>query len=103
MHLDRLGQDVAGLDAVDGDAVAGELERGRADEAVDAGLRRRIVPVAGHRHARPGDRRGEDHAAIALAAHRRQRRLRREEGAAQVDAEHAVPLLGEMFSISVQG
>ncbi len=36
--LDRLGQDVAGLDAVDGDAVAGELERGGADEAVDAGL-----------------------------------------------------------------
>ena len=57
-------------------------------------LRRRIVAVAGARHPRAGDRRGEDHPPGALRLHRRQRRLGRQEGAAQVDGEHAVPLLG---------
>src|SRR5262245_40183218 len=33
MRLDALGEDVPGLDAVHGDAVAGEFKRGRADEA----------------------------------------------------------------------
>ena len=89
-----LGQDVARLDAVDGDAVAGELQRRGPDEAVDAGLGRRIVAVARARHARAGDRGGEDHAAGALRLHRPERRLRRQERALQVDREHGVPLLG---------
>src|SRR5688572_30240994 len=45
--LHAFGQDVAGLHAVDRDAVARELQRRRLDEAVDAGLAGRIVAVAG--------------------------------------------------------
>ena len=91
--FDRLGQDVAGLDAVDGDAVAGEFQRGRADEAVDAGLGRRIVAMAGAGDMRAGDRRGEQHAAGALRLHRHQRGARGVEGAAQIDRHDAVPVV----------
>lgn len=43
----RRSRDQAGLDAVDGDAVAGQLQRGGADETVDPGLARRIVRAQG--------------------------------------------------------
>src|SRR5687767_209726 len=92
--LHAFGQDVAGFHAIDRDAVAGELECRRLDEAVDAGLAGRIVAVAGTGHARTGDRGGEHHAAVLLRFHRRQRRARGEIGALEIDAEHMVPLRG---------
>ena len=103
VHLHAGGEDVAGLDAVDRDAVAGEFQRRRLDEAVDARLARRIVAMAGAGDARAGDRRGEDHAASALLLHVRQRGARGEEGALEVHRQHLVPFLGLVFSISVQG
>ena len=45
--LDAFCQDIARLDAVDRDAVAGEFDRRCLDEAADARLRRRVVAVAG--------------------------------------------------------
>ena len=41
---------------------------------------------------RPGDRRGEHHAAVAPRLHRRKAGLGRQEGAAQIDPQHLVPL-----------
>ena len=94
MHLHAFGQDVAGLDAVHGDAIAGKLKRRRLDEAVDAGLGRRIVAMAGAGDARAGDRRGENHPALSLCLHDGQCGARRKIGAPEVDGHHLVPFLG---------
>jgi hypothetical protein len=41
--------DEAGLDAVDGDAIARQFERRAAQERIDASLRRRVMRAATHR------------------------------------------------------
>ena len=64
----RRSRDQAGLDAVDGDAVAGQLQRGGADETVDPGLARRIVREPRDRRARAGHRGGHQDAPGHAAA-----------------------------------
>lgn len=44
------------------------------------------------RDARTGNRGRIDNPAAALSLHRLKRRARREEGASQIDAQHAIPL-----------
>ena len=91
---DGFGQDVAGLDAVDIDAVAGEFQRSRPDEAVDAGLAGRVMAVAGAGDMRAGDGRGEEHAPKVLRLHRHQCGACGVESAAKIDRHDAVPVVG---------
>jgi hypothetical protein len=70
-----------------------EFKRGGPDKAVDAGLARRIMAVAGAGDTRAGDRRGEDHPAAALRLHGRQGGPRGEVGALEIDGHDRVPFL----------
>ena len=87
------GQDVAGLDAIDGDAIACKLQRRRLDETVDASLARRIMPMAGARHTRAGNREVKIMRPCLLPSSRKCG-ARREIDAFEIDRHHAVPFLG---------
>ena len=89
----RLGHDVAGLDAVDGDAERRELDRRGADQAVDAGLGGGVVAMARAGDARAGDRARSARCGRSAARASPACGLEREEAAAEVDREHPVPLL----------
>ena len=73
--------------------VGGEFECCAAHEPQLRGLARAVVAQARVARYRPGDRGGEHHAAIPPRAHGRQRGLGGEKATAQVDRQHAIPLL----------
>src|SRR5262249_27522927 len=89
---DHVGVDVAGRDAIHGDALARALLRQRFREADHAGFRRGIVHLAGLAFLTV-DRADVDDAAPAPRAHALDHLARHVETRIHVDADHVVPLL----------
>src|SRR5262249_40312852 len=87
-----LGADVTRQDGVDRDAVRGEPQRRRAQEAEHACLGGTVVRPAGKAGDRASDGRGQYDAAIMLGFHPDERRLHGEERALQIDGLHLVPV-----------
>ena len=93
-----LGDDVAGQDRIDGDAVFRQLDAGGAHEAELPRLGRAVMGPAGIAGDRPGDRRGDDDAALLAVLEIGQAGLDRDEGALEVGVHHLVPGLGVVRS-----
>ena len=87
----HLGADVARRDGVDRDALARHFERERLGEAVDAGLRGRIVGLA-EGALLSVDRRDVDHATPAAVDHAVHHLLGHVEARVEVGAHHRVPV-----------
>ena len=87
------GIDGARRNRIDADAIGGEIERhrpGQADDRALGGDIGRVAAAAGDRKLR----RQRDDRAAALPLHLRHRRARPQPGAADIGAEHRVPIGG---------
>ena len=82
--------DDPGGDAVDGDALAGELLGQAARQVGDRGLGRAVVRGGGRAAVVAGDRRHVDHPAAALLDHVRDHRLAHQHHAGEVQPQHLV-------------